>query len=145
LGPDPLLTGDLDTARRKLAKVERLQKTWLERADDADEDDADDEDSLWNMVKRKLAELKEEKRALQATIADIERRLERHQQTITQLNTLTDYCRRVGQNLEHFDFDKKRLALEALAIRVTVNGRNWQIEGRIPLDSAPDGVTFQHS
>jgi hypothetical protein len=48
----------------------------------------------------------------------------------------------IGQ-CERFDFDGKRLALEALDIQVTANGREWHLDGRIPVDDV--GVVTQIS
>ena len=39
----------------------------------------------------------------------------------------------VRQNLGEFTFEDKRLALEALSIKVWVDGNNLEVEGAIPI------------
>jgi hypothetical protein len=55
---------------------------------------------------------------------------------VTQLEALETYCAVVSRQCKRFDFDGKRLALQALDIQVTANGRKWHLQGRIPMDDA---------
>jgi site-specific DNA recombinase len=55
-------------------------------------------------------------------------------QAVGQVEALTEYCRRVRQRLQTFDHAEKRVALEALDIRVTwVPGQPLRIDGSIPM------------
>jgi DNA-binding FrmR family transcriptional regulator len=55
---------------------------------------------------------------------------------VQQAERLSDYCARVYQQLHAFDHAEKRLAFEALDIRVSwTPGQPLQIEGCIPLDA----------
>jgi len=130
-GPDPMLESDLEAARKALAKAEKQQGQWVARLRDTDDDDG----ALWNLVKAEAARLDQEKRDLHATMEDIQGRMSQQQHAVDKLDALHVYCARVGQNLESFGFDEQRLALEALGIRVTANGREWQLDGSIPLES----------
>jgi len=130
-GQDPALESDLEAARKALAKTEKQQGHWIARMRDTDDDDG----ALWDLVKSEVARLDRGKRDLHVMIEDIQGRMSQQQHAVDQLDALHTYCERVGQNLESFGFEEKRLALEALGIRVTGNGRAWQLEGSIPMES----------
>jgi site-specific DNA recombinase len=55
-----------------------------------------------------------------------------------QLNreSLKQYCEMAAQNLKNFDFQEERLALEALQIKVWIDGEKVTIEGAVPLVEA---------
>ena len=130
--PDPVLSGDLQNARRALARLEKQQAGLGARLRDA-LDDA----TLWDLLKSEIAKIEREKAELQTAITELETRLAQHQHLVEQIEAIPAYCERVRQNLDAFDFDEKRLALEALGVRVTVDGRQWRLDGRIPIN---DGV-----
>jgi hypothetical protein len=134
-GPDPVLEADLAAARRSLAKAERQQERLVTLYATGDEDFPLD------IVRQQMAVIEREKAQWQATIADLEERLTEARSTLDQLYALTAYCERVAQNLETFTLEEKRLALEALQVRVTANGRDWQIDGAIPVE-AEAGAAF---
>ncbi len=136
-GPNPLLSTDLETARRELAKRQKKQATLLERFSAADDDGA----FPWELVEREITRLEREKQQFQAAIDDLEARIRAQQQAVTKMDALNTYCQRVADRLDSFGFEDKRLALEALRIRITGNGRDWTLSGRIPL---PEGDTAQH-
>jgi hypothetical protein len=138
-GPDPALLADREAVRRQLGKIEKQQERLIRHFREAD-----DEGLPWDLVKRELAQAEQEKGQLQATLADLDRRLAKQRMAVEQLDALAVYCARVVRNLERFDFDGKRLALEALDIRVVANGRDWQLDGGIPSDEAA-GIVSQTS
>ena len=49
------------------------------------------------------------------------------------MESIERFCELVRQNLGDFTFDDKRLALEALQIKVIVDGDSVNIEGAIPV------------
>ncbi len=49
------------------------------------------------------------------------------------MESIERFCEVVRQNLGEFTFEDKRLALEALSIKVWVEGNNLEIEGAIPI------------
>jgi hypothetical protein len=138
-GPDLALVADQEAIQRRLTTLERQQVKLLRTFREADEDAVP-----WELVKRELAQIEQEKVQLQTTLADIERRLAEQQAVINQLDTLAAYCQRVGQNLETFGFNEKCLTLEALAVTVKANRREWCIRGSIPL-SDDAGILSQTS
>jgi site-specific DNA recombinase len=133
-GPDPILSGDLETARRQSAQCERAQAKLMQRYA-ASAGDA----FPWELVEREVKRLEAEKAGYQQTIAQIEQRLAATRVAAEYLIALRDACARVAQGLERadFGFEGKRLALVALAVRVVANGTDeqvWRIHGEIPLE-----------
>jgi site-specific DNA recombinase len=132
-GLDETLTTDLETARREFTKRDRKQAQLLQRFT------ASDDDSFpWELVEREIARLEGEKVKFLSAAEKIERRLAEQQQSVTQLDNLVAYCARVAQNLDTFGFAEKRMAYEALEIRITGNGHDWTLDGSVPVDG---GVT----
>lgn len=142
-GPDPVLTGDLDTARRQHAACERAQAKLMQRYTAALAEGDSEDDAIWKLTEREINRLEAEKAGYQKTIAQIEKRLADARMTSVQLVALQDYCERVSGNLAAATFDDKRLALAALDIRVTGSGRAWTIRGSIPLDVPEPIVSLQ--
>ena len=57
------------------------------------------------------------------------------------LEAFSASCARVRANLGGFDFDKKRVAFEALGVRVVASGTNpdkWRIGGTTPIEAEGD-------
>lgn len=50
----------------------------------------------------------------------------------TKLTTLSEYSARVRSRLASFDFADKRLALEALGVKIQGNGRDWRLDVALP-------------
>ena len=67
--------------------------------------------------------------------AELEARLEQARETEVNMESIERFCEVVRQNLGEFTFENKRLALEALNIKVRVEGNKLEIEGAIPISS----------
>jgi site-specific DNA recombinase len=122
--PDPVLTSDLETARREMARRERAQEKVLAAFAGAEDGIPAD------VVRREVARLEREKAAFAATVTDLEARLVEQRLAAEQLADLRDYCERVSYHLDTFTFEQQRLALSALKLRVTASGRDWALYGR---------------
>ena len=131
-GPDPTITADLEAARRSLAKVEKQQERLIQRFRQSEDDRFP-----WELVEREILRGEQEKEQLCASVVRLEGRLAEQQATVERLDALNTYCERVARNLDAFGFREKRLAFEALAVQIVANGRDWRLDGAIPLD---DGV-----
>jgi site-specific DNA recombinase len=80
------------------------------------------------------AEIEARRQSLLAQQATCQARLEAIGQTVAHVGALIDYCAWVRQRLQTFDTAEKRLAFEALNVRVTwPPGEPFRIEGSIPL------------
>lgn len=128
-GPDPALANDLETAKRELAKREQKQAELLQKFSASD-----DSSFPWALVEREIKRLDDEKPYWQKTITDIEERLASYQMAVGYLEALQRYCEQASYRIDAFGFEEKRLALKALDIKVTGNGRDWDIQGRIPIE-----------
>jgi site-specific DNA recombinase len=137
-GPDPTLVEDRESLQGRLRKFDKQQERLVRYLREAEE-----ERVPWELIKRELAHIEHEKTQVQATLADIERRLAEQDIVLARLDALEAYCKHVSRQLERFDFEGKRLAFEALEIHVTANGKEWQLRGSIPLEDA--GVMTQTS
>ncbi len=77
--------------------------------------------------------LNEQRDMLKQRKSELETRIEQAKQTEVNMEGIERFCELVRQNLGDFTFDDKRLALEALQIKVWVDGNNVEIEGAIPI------------
>jgi Recombinase len=134
-GPDKALTDDLENARGRLSKITKQQERLVQRFGEALDDSFP-----WELVHEQITRLEREKANLAGIVEDIERRLIAQRADVDRLQDLTEYLERVAHNLNAFDFDEKRLALEALGAMVYANGRDWRLECNIPL-STEAGIT----
>ncbi len=64
---------------------------------------------------------------------ELETRLEQARQTVVNFESIERFCELVRQNLGEFTFEDKRLALEALQLKVWVDGNDINIEGAVPI------------
>ena len=65
--------------------------------------------------------------------SELEARLEQARETEVNMESIERFCEVVRQNLSEFTFEDKRLALEALSIKVWVEDNKLEIEGAIPI------------
>ena len=77
--------------------------------------------------------INEQRDMLKQRKSELETRIEQAKQTEVNMEGIERFCELVRQNLGDFTFDDKRLALEALQIKVWVDGNNVEIEGAIPI------------
>lgn len=133
--PDVTLSSDLEAARRMLSRLEKQQAGLARRLADSPEDD-----SLWELVQREIKRIESEKQAIGNSIGEMEQRLETERQAVVQLDSLRAYCERVAHNLDAFGPEEKRLALEAMGVQITANGREWEGRGSIPFGASSAGV-----
>ncbi len=136
-GPDPVLSADLETARRALSHIGKQQERLVNAFSVSDDDSFP-----WELVQKKIGDLEREKEQCEQSIPEIEQRLVAQEQTTHQLEALHAYCAKVEANLDAFCFDEQRLVFEAFGVRINANGRQWALEGSIPVE---DGVLYRTS
>jgi hypothetical protein len=135
-GPDSLLVDDLASTKRALAKIEQQQARLVKKFSESENDSFP-----WELVQREIENLQSHKKQLESTVAELDSRIKRDECTKQQLDSLQAYCARVGQNLKSFDLPQKRLALEALGVRVYADGQDWRLVCNIqpePITRAAD-------
>jgi site-specific DNA recombinase len=85
------------------------------------------------------AEIAARRQSLEGERDACQRQLEAIGAAVQQVDTLTAYCARVRQQLQTFDQAEKRLAIEALDIRVSwIPGQPLTIQGSIPIGQIAD-------
>jgi len=77
-------------------------------------------------INRTRADLKERK-------AELEKKIEDAKENEVDLEGVERFCELARENLMNFTYEDKRLALEALQIRVAINGDNISVHGAIPV------------
>jgi hypothetical protein len=102
------ITGDEETFRRDIAKVEK---------------------ELQDRQKRK---------------GELEAIIESSQQLILNADDLKRTCEMISKNLKQLDFREKRLTLQALQIRVLIDGVWVTIQGAIPMGCVETAVSRWH-
>lgn len=83
--------------------------------------------------KANIAQLGEEIRALQEEKEQLKKRIEANSQFRLSVQDMERACELVKRNVNGLSFEDKRLALEALQIKVWVDGDDVAIEGAIPI------------
>lgn len=101
---------------------------------------AEIDDELWKSEK---ARIETERRQLEPERDKLYRQLEARRVYDLDAEAIEQYCQRAAQNIEQFTFEEKRLALEALQVKVWVDGSNISIAGYIPVPER--GILCQHS
>ena len=96
------------------------------------------------MIERRLHELRAETVLTEDQVADTEAQLESARRIGDAVPALHEVVESVGGRLEEADFDLKRLALEALQVRVKVTRGNVEIAGSIPLLGGEPGKIGHH-
>jgi len=91
-----------------------------------------DDDSL----RREKAAIDAERKRLDDDKLQLERRIEQRDQCQVDIEALESFCGLAAQNIKEFGFENKRLALEALQIKVCIDGDGISAEGAVPVDEA---------
>lgn len=80
-----------------------------------------------------IATLGGEIKALEEEASQLERRIEEREQSHISIKGIKQACELIKTNLGGLGFEEKRLALEALQIKVWIDGESITIEGVIPI------------
>ncbi len=95
-----------------------------------------------NKFKGEIARISADIDGLKRRKLELERRIETSQQAEYNFEGIREYCELVSRNLSGFTYDDKRLALEALAVKIRLDNENISIEGAIPeVDSSIASTT----
>lgn len=86
--------------------------------------------SFMNQLKLK----KQERDGALASLADAERQLLAFDANIHGFENLINFSNKVAENLDNFDFDAKRLAFQALNVKIVGNGKNLTIKYSFPVE-----------
>lgn len=93
-------------------------------------------------VLREVEQVKKARQALESELAE----LQQQRQRIVNLDGLSEqvraFCGQVAERPDEFDFEEKRLALQALQIKIVVGRDGAKLTGAIPQDLATIGRTW---
>jgi site-specific DNA recombinase len=133
---DPV-SDDLDIIDRGIAQVQNQRKNLLAQLAFLDADSAAD-------VRTMLAEKGQRLKELEAEREIVMNQREVRKQARSRLADLESWCQTVAANLRDLTFDQKRLALDALGVRVQVwrkDDRAPRIEANIPLGVTKNSIS----
>jgi len=117
-------SAELETVEVKLRHMER-EKDRVWKAFELTGDEAKFVKEIKDVM-GKIGELEKQK-------LELERLIEASKQAEVDIDSIKRCCELVRSNLTDFTFENKRLALEALNIKVWIDGENIAIKGAIPL------------
>lgn len=119
---------DLAALDRLMTELTRKQTNLVKRLADVD-------DMVAGLVQKELGLITDQLRRLQSDRDNLEQQHHMWVETQDWASGLEDWCVRVADNLEQFDYDERRLALRALGLeaRVWSTNHNPRLEIRIRL------------
>lgn len=132
-GPDARLTDELEATRAHLTSLDRQQKRLLALYASAEDD------MPLEAVKLQLQAIGRDQQTWRGAVARLEQQIAAHDAATEQLADLSLYVERVAANLRSFDFEGKRIAMEALGVQVEANGANVKVYTNLSPKPA-DGV-----
>ena len=83
-----------------------------------------------------LDRVRTERSSLESRLEEIQNRLQGQREILERKRSIEEYCRKATENIDSFDFEQKRLAVDALDIQVVVEGNHLAVSGVIPTQSA---------
>jgi site-specific DNA recombinase len=124
---ESFLQEELCRTTRKLKALDREQRELLQWAMKGFPED---------IVVKENERINRDRFDIQRELAETERKLEETMERHIDLKKLAEFCRMVSQNLSGFGYAEKRLALEALKVKVIVDGDNQaELQGVLPIPS----------
>ncbi len=143
-GPDPTLIANLEACERQLQNIERGQQRLIKQMMTASED-------LIEIIEHELKASDRRKQKFIAEMKELESRLSAQQINNENLKSIAAFCKQVKGRLDKFDFNSKRLLIEALGVEVRANGYEYDMkmqvdpEGNLTTDSGVMAHTSKSS
>jgi site-specific DNA recombinase len=128
---------DLPRLNRGIADVDRKVANLVRRLSDVDDE------HLAQAVTAQLAALSAQKRELESQRAALLARRVQWEAVQGRLESLEEWCTKVAKRLGTFSYEQKRLALDALGVKVRVyaKGQPLRYEITAEVELVPEGVT----
>jgi site-specific DNA recombinase len=124
----PSLEQELKTVQRRLASLRKEEQRLIRLYRFGEFDD--------EMIEREVKRLAVERKSLLERKQLIERRFQEDGSFDDQIGAIEEYCRRAAQNIESFTYEDKRLAIDALQLKVLVKDEGLDIQGIVPVEVA---------
>jgi len=93
-----------------------------------------EDDYIFETFNKELKQKKQERDSALISLEEAKKELLAFDTNIHGFENLINFSNRVSENLDNFDFDAKRLAFQALNIKVVGNGKNLTIKYSFPVE-----------
>jgi hypothetical protein len=120
----PVLERELDDVKRQIDQIE-VRKSRVVRVFELDGDE--------ELLKKELTFLNKEKSVLLESKLQFEKKIELAGQVDIDIENLVKYCEKLSHNTNALCFDDKRWVIDALNIKVMIDGCDVAIQGDIPI------------
>lgn len=120
-GPDRTLLANLKACETQLEKLERGQQRLVKQMMVASDD-------LTELIERELGSSQRQKEKLTKEMEELKARLTAQEINHENLKSIASYCQHVSERLAEFDFDSKRMLVEALGVSVKVSGYAYEMD-----------------
>ena len=122
------LEADVQSVKSTLAAIEIEIKRITARAAIIEDD------FIFETFQEQLKLKKQQRDRILDELADTERRLSAFDSDLQGWESFTNFSNRVAGNLDSFGFDEKRLAFQALGVKITGNGKELKISHSFPVE-----------
>jgi len=117
---------DVDNLKASLVKVENDITRIARRAGEIEDE------FIYKTFQDQLAAKRQERERLQNAIAEVEKNLEHFDAEQDAVNDFETYSKRVRRNLDRFGYTEKKMALDALNVKIKGNGKELRVYYSLP-------------
>ena len=141
LNQPEIIISELD--RAKEGHSERVLENELDRINTVLDNRAKQKDRIWKAFtitedevkfKQEISEIDKGIKELEAQKSDTEKQIAANEELVLNAESIEETCAALSRKINSLDFNDKRLAIQALQIRVLVDGDSITINGAIPVD-----------
>lgn len=122
------LAGDVQAVKNTLASIETEIKKIVARAATVEDD------YIYEQFQEQLKQKKQNRDRILAELSNTEGRLASFDTNLNGFEKFTEYSKRVAKNLDTFGFEEKRLAFQALGVKIVGNGKEIKISYSFPIE-----------
>ncbi len=141
LNQPEIIIAELDRARE--GHDERVLDNELDRINTVLDNRTKQKDRIWKAFaitgdevkfKKEISEIDKNIKELETQISDTEKQIAANELLVLNAGNIEETCAALSRKIKSLDFNDKRLAIQALQIRVLVDGDSITINGAIPVD-----------
>jgi site-specific DNA recombinase len=141
LSQPEIIISELDRARE--GHAEKVLEKELDRINAVLDNRNKQKDRIWKAFaitgdevkfKKEISEIDKEIKELEIQKSDTEKRIAANEELVLNAESIDKACAALSKKIRSLDFNDKKLAIQALQIRVLVDGDSITINGAIPID-----------
>ncbi len=141
LAQPEIIISELDRAKEGYA--EKVLEKELDRINIVLDNRTKQKDRIWKAFaitgdevkfKQEISEVDKEIKGLEIQKSDTEKQIIANEELVLNAGSIEDTCAALSRKIKSLDFNDKKLALQALQVRVLVDGDSIIINGAIPVD-----------